>query len=315
MTTRGECNTKADVSYSDYHNQKRQSTHQQKNHHEAASASAPAPTIKPVSSTPKSTSATRKSTTITSPTPSSSSRSSTTRDGDELVQRFGGENNLHYIIMSYCDKILDDESLEQFFGDYEVDTLLRLEKEFLLAAFAGPNSKYQDLHRRVSLRHQHLFEMGLNETHFDILQEHFMNALHENWVEENIIAVCRSNFAGLRYIFMDSCTNHVTNSIDEIDFSDLRSPSDVSVLSSSNDGDDEDDDEEERELKKRLQHKETKCIICKLFKFWKHNNTSKAAAAASGGGGKMKRKLSIASTFRNHSHASSDILRRNSSAA
>merc|ERR1712232_182605 len=122
-------------------------------------------------------------------------------DDDKIVQRLGGEANLDYIIMSYCERILDDEMLTDIFGHFETKSLLVVIKELLLTAFAGPNSKYQNLHPRASLRHESLIEIGMNEFHFDILQSHFLDALRENWVEDNLIQSCGSNFARLRCIF------------------------------------------------------------------------------------------------------------------
>ena len=36
-------------------------------------------------------------------------------------------------------------------------------------------------------RHYHLFEKGLDGTHFDVLLDHFTACLHRMWVEENVI--------------------------------------------------------------------------------------------------------------------------------
>lgn len=219
-----------------------------------------------------------------------------TYDDDDIVKRFGGENNLHYIIMTYCDKILEDKDLEPFFGNFEVESLIHLQKDFLLAAFAGPNSKYQYLHRQVALHHRHLLENGMNEIQFDILQNHFMNALRENWVEDDIVAVCNSNFAGLRYIFTDA---GIPGACDEIDL-DITSSASVSVLSS-----EEESNSEEEEYEKKLTQQETKTIIAKLV-FWKRSKKYDDSKE------KNIRRSIIPSPFKNHSQASSEVLRRNS---
>lgn len=98
---------------------------------------------------------------------------------DNLLERLGGSSNLDFIIISYCENIKDDPSLEPIFGRVKRKNLTVLERELIMASLvkAESTSAAKALYGRVALRHRQLFAIGLNETHFDILFHHFSDAL------------------------------------------------------------------------------------------------------------------------------------------
>src|SRR6056300_753229 len=125
--------------------------------------------------------------------------------GDVLIDRLGGSvNSYKILIKTYCNHIRDNEDLEPFFGDYDEDRLYNLQEIFLKAAFtpdAGPGGK---LHRRVKAHHRQLFEKGLDDTHFDSLKEHFLDALNDYCLEDDVYEACTNDLDSLRYMFEES---------------------------------------------------------------------------------------------------------------
>lgn len=107
---------------------------------------------------------------------------------------------------SYCDHIKKNMILSQFYDTFDAGSLLKLQKELLIAAFVNPrNSERRGLlHRRMTLLHHRLFEMGLNEVHFDMMKYHFMSCLHDYCNDNDAIDSCMANFETLRYIFVEN---------------------------------------------------------------------------------------------------------------
>ena len=54
---------------------------------------------------------------------------------------------------------------------------------------------------KVTLRFHRLFELGFNETHFDILEQHFSDALLDCWSRDAVTKPCKKYFGELREIF------------------------------------------------------------------------------------------------------------------
>lgn len=122
---------------------------------------------------------------------------------DDLINRMGGEENFDFLVISFSERIQDDRSLSNFFGNFDLKSLTYLMKELLLAALLEPNTKndVDALKRKVSLRFHRLFEMGFNERHFDVIKEHLSGALHDCWSRDDVIEPCKEHFAELRDIF------------------------------------------------------------------------------------------------------------------
>eukprot|EP00980_Cylindrotheca_fusiformis_P006396 scaffold1366_cov91-Cylindrotheca_fusiformis.AAC.2 len=125
---------------------------------------------------------------------------------DNLLVRLGGSANLDFVIESYCEHIKDDPSLDRIFGKVRRKKLAILQRELIMAAIIEPQSasEAKALHESVVLNHSPLFEIGMNEKHFDILFHHFSDALRAWWtLSKHVIMLCEKYFKELRPIFKE----------------------------------------------------------------------------------------------------------------
>eukprot|EP00980_Cylindrotheca_fusiformis_P006397 scaffold1366_cov91-Cylindrotheca_fusiformis.AAC.3 len=130
---------------------------------------------------------------------------------DNLLERIGGASSLDFVVLALCSRIQDDPSLRSFYSasNFTSSDLVALQKEFILAALLkNKEAKAGDaLKARVVLAHSHLFEMGFNEVHFDILASHFAGALLDSWQDDDVIRACERHFQELRPIFVQHGSN------------------------------------------------------------------------------------------------------------
>jgi hypothetical protein len=125
---------------------------------------------------------------------------------DNLLERIGGMSSLDFVIISYCERILDDPNLERFYGNFNLKNLTVFQKQLVMAAIVMPDSEDNaaTLKGRVVLRHYRLFELGLNESDFDTLVGHFSGALRDCWLTEDVVELCETHFTELRPIFKEN---------------------------------------------------------------------------------------------------------------
>lgn len=63
--------------------------------------------------------------------------------------------------------------------------------------------KDDDVRSRIILQNYTLFELGMNATEVKKLQDHFETALHDYWVEGQVLEQYQQRFADLRAIFVE----------------------------------------------------------------------------------------------------------------
>ena len=125
-------------------------------------------------------------------------------EDESLIERFGGAAHFEFLNISFCERIKADERLKFFFGSCEIDELEALHRELLLAAFLDENVIGTNYRQCIAFRFHRFFLLGLNETHFDILETHFSDALQDCWVEKDVYGLCKTYFAELRPIFKET---------------------------------------------------------------------------------------------------------------
>lgn len=134
-----------------------------------------------------------------------------------VIEKLGGENQYEFLIISYCENILEDDRLNGIYEDYDIDSLASLQKNLLDLSFhqAGnisPKSVEDETRNRIVMQNYALFEKGLNAHHFDLLREHFVSALHNCWIQDDIFDMCQQRFDRLRSIFEEQ-GNEVENTL------------------------------------------------------------------------------------------------------
>eukprot|EP00980_Cylindrotheca_fusiformis_P029558 scaffold23506_cov93-Cylindrotheca_fusiformis.AAC.4 len=122
---------------------------------------------------------------------------------ESLVDKLGGDNQYEFLILSYCENILDDSNLAKFYKEYDIDSLASLQKSLLDIAFQHHDKiSTEDIRNRFVLQNYSLIENGfLNVDHFEMLREHFVSALHDCWIEDELFELCQRQFDEIRAIF------------------------------------------------------------------------------------------------------------------
>lgn len=167
---------------------------------------------------------------------------------DNLLERFGGAAAFKFLIIAYCERILSDDELDRLFGNFTLNGLIPIQTDLLLAAFVDTMStsdELADLQGRVTLSHYRLFEMGLNESHFDRLQEHFTSSLYDCWLEDDVVELSKKHFKSVRVVFEENRKDHLREAIHQQVDEDLLSLS----------------------MREALDLRETKEIFDKLYKW------------------------------------------------
>lgn len=102
-----------------------------------------------------------------------------------LFERLGGRDAVGAAVDIFYQKVLDDDRVNHFFNDIDMDKQKMKQRAFLTVAFGGPNHYTgKDLRKG----HAHLLEKGLNDSHVDIIIEHLGATLKALGVNDNDIA-------------------------------------------------------------------------------------------------------------------------------
>jgi truncated hemoglobin YjbI len=105
--------------------------------------------------------------------------------GQTFHDKLGGEAGISKAVDLFYDKVLADARVNYFFEGIDMATQRRMQKSFMNFAISG-SLPYAG--RDMQAAHAHLVtEKGLNDTHFDIIIEHFGAALKEMGVPDNLI--------------------------------------------------------------------------------------------------------------------------------
>ena len=107
---------------------------------------------------------------------------------NDIVERMGGEgqSSFNFAVMNFCNMISTDKNLEEFYGSFDQESLHAMITELLDLAFEQ-HPDYFQLEPAIALRYFRMFELGFNETHFDMLVEHFEVALCDAWIEQEVV--------------------------------------------------------------------------------------------------------------------------------
>ena len=101
----------------------------------------------------------------------------------------------------FYDRLVADEQLAKFFEGISIIRLKTHQKKFLTIAFTEIPTDL-DMVAYMTDKHSRLFqELGLNETHFDLVAGHLVAALQQLNVPENLIGEVVAIVGPLRAIF------------------------------------------------------------------------------------------------------------------
>ena len=103
---------------------------------------------------------------------------------DSLFNRLGGEGAVDAAVDIFYRKVLADDRINEFFDGVDMDRQAAKQKAFLTMAFGGPNSYTGEDMRKG---HAHLVARGLNDSHFDAVDENLGGTLKELGVSDELI--------------------------------------------------------------------------------------------------------------------------------
>jgi hypothetical protein len=118
----------------------------------------------------------------------------------DIMQRLGGDNMFDFIITGLVDCLQADPKLEKHFSNFESNNLVAHQKQVLRAALSEHPDDF-DIDSFLLLRHYSLIDRGFNEKHFDLVIKHFVSALEDAWVNEDVIRDAAEILRPFRGIF------------------------------------------------------------------------------------------------------------------
>lgn len=118
-----------------------------------------------------------------------------------LLQRIGGEAAVSVAVESFYDKVFSDPVLLPFFANTDFVKQRQRQRKFLLQFMDGKAPNANEYMRNAHKKYVH--EMGLNNTHFDIVAGHLVTTLKELNVPANLIAEVGAALESLRADVLD----------------------------------------------------------------------------------------------------------------
>lgn len=112
-----------------------------------------------------------------------------------LFDKIGGEPAVDAAVDLFYRKVLNDERINRFFEDVDMDEQRAKQKSFLTMVFGGPND-YTGQNMRDA--HKRLVDDGLDDCHFDAVAVHLQNTLEELAVPAELVNKVMAIAAGTR---------------------------------------------------------------------------------------------------------------------
>ncbi|KAL3929167.1 MAG: hypothetical protein SGBAC_012329 [Bacillariaceae sp.] len=121
---------------------------------------------------------------------------------DALVEKAGGHRQYDFAVITYCESIRKDPRINFFFAHLDLRGLIRLQKDFLdEALLVLPTRERNITMGYLVTKYQLLWQMGVNEEYFNILKEHFLEALRDCWFDEKLVELFDKHYESLRPLF------------------------------------------------------------------------------------------------------------------
>jgi hemoglobin len=121
-------------------------------------------------------------------------------DKQLLLDRIGGEDALALAVDKFYEKNITHEEVARFFEGVNMELLRAHQFKFMKLAFTEiPEG--MDVGAYIEKSHGRLFDMGLNEKHFDVIASNFVDTMQELGVASNVIDDAVAVIAPLRGIF------------------------------------------------------------------------------------------------------------------
>ncbi|KAL3935585.1 MAG: hypothetical protein SGBAC_008924 [Bacillariaceae sp.] len=135
---------------------------------------------------------------------------------NNIVQKLGGEDHFQFLVISFCERIRNDPLLKRSYKGLDEKGLIELQKDMILTSFLDVSpSEYQILRSKLFLRHHVIFQEGVPEKHYEALEENFVCAMRDVWVDEEVLELCKTHFGVIRSFLEDCSFMTQTNRIEQ----------------------------------------------------------------------------------------------------
>lgn len=125
-----------------------------------------------------------------------------------LFTKLGGVKAVKAVVAEMYTRLLADEVTAPFFAITNMAHLKQHQVEFMKIAFTQIPEDL-DVPSLLEEKHMRLFlKMGLNETHFDKVADHFVGACNHLGVEQDLIAEAVEVIGPLRSVFRIAAIEH-----------------------------------------------------------------------------------------------------------
>ena len=118
-----------------------------------------------------------------------------------LLDRLGGNETLHAAVDLSYGRLLSDDRLERFFRGTNMTKLSSHKYNFMRLAFEHDEIQTTELARVIQDKHNRLFALGLDETHFDMVAAHFEASLDDLGVDPALVKQAMERILPLRTAF------------------------------------------------------------------------------------------------------------------
>jgi hemoglobin len=117
-----------------------------------------------------------------------------------MLEKLGGRRVLRVAIDKFYEKQINDERLMCFFYGVDVEIIKWHQFNLMSIAFTEIPVNF-DLKELLLTRHKRLFDVGLNESHFDLVAQHFSDTLKEMNVDPTLSEEALEVVMPLRDVF------------------------------------------------------------------------------------------------------------------
>jgi hemoglobin len=125
-----------------------------------------------------------------------------------LLDRIGGEDALALAVDKFYEKNIAHEEVSRFFVGVNIRLLRAHQFKFMKLAFTEIPTG-MDVGAFIEKTHGRLFDMGLNEKHFDAIASNLVETMQELGVASNVIDDAVAVVAPLRGIFEEQAKQRV----------------------------------------------------------------------------------------------------------
>lgn len=119
-----------------------------------------------------------------------------------MLEKLGGDVRRREAIDKFYKKQMDDPRIMHFFDGTDVEIIKWHQFNLMSIAFTAVPKTF-DVETLLLKRHKKLYDMGLNESHFDIVAKHFTDTLEEMKVDPELVEEALAVVTPLREIFRE----------------------------------------------------------------------------------------------------------------